>query len=103
MSIKSQARKIGRMVRKVTGIKLPVAMKMGKLIAQGKEFDLVNKFPEFVSKQTEFCDCCGPQTVLRGPRGSVIGWVISESTLGREIRINERLARAPFGTPVSCE
>lgn len=103
MSIKSKGRKIGRMVRKVTGIKLPTAMKIGKLIAQDREFELTDKFPEFCSKQKEFCECCGPRTVLKGPRGSVADWCITESVLAREIRILEKISQVPFGVAVSAE
>lgn len=104
MSIKSQGRRIGRMVRRVTGLKLPTAMKIGKMIAQGQgDFALMARFPEHVFKEESYCECCGPQTVLKGPKGSVVDYYISERALAKELRIRERLSKVPFGTPVSAE
>lgn len=103
MSIKSQGRKLGRMIRKVTGLELPIAMKLGKMVAQSKsDHEMMARFPDVVSKEKNFCECCGPQTVLTGPKGSIHDWSISERAIAKELRIRERLANVPPGTPVSA-
>jgi hypothetical protein len=93
MSIKSEARSLGRMIRRVTGLKLPVAMALGKMVAQDKTGDEMNKkFPaqvEFKSRDTD-CPCCSSEmeTTIRGPRGFIVGgYQITKATITKEFRI----------------
>jgi hypothetical protein len=102
MSIKSNGRRLGRMVRRITGLPLPVAMKIGKMVAQSKsDFEMMEKFPGIVALQKHYCECCGPQFILKGPRGSMQDWVISENSIARELRIIEAFKKVPVGTMVS--
>lgn len=92
MSIKSKGRKLGRLIRRLTGIKFPIAMKIGKMIAQDKSGqEMVKSFPqhlEFVSAQHGDCLCCSGLYDIRvkGPKGSVIGEgsYLTEGSLEKE-------------------
>jgi hypothetical protein len=102
MSVKSKGRRLGRMVRRVTGIPLPVAMSIGKRVAQGKgDYELIEKFPQYFSKESRGCTCCGPETTLKGPRGSIVGYAFGEHTIVKEYDLTEKLKKVPFGTAVS--
>lgn len=74
MSIKSKARSCGRMLRRITGLPLPIAMKIGKCIAQGKlSSDIVRKFPEVISSTVYRCGdgCCSyPRYEVKGPKST---------------------------------
>jgi propanediol utilization protein len=77
MSIKSEGRRLGRNIRRITGIPLPVSLRMGKMIAQDKHFsEFKEKFPDNVIHDTSFCGpgkCCVYSTItFVGPRGSLI-------------------------------
>lgn len=85
MSIKSRARRLGRMIRRITGIHLPTAMKIGKLVAQGRESSIKEKFPELCEVLTK-CQCCGPTFILSGKKGSIESGVycLTENSIVKE-------------------
>jgi hypothetical protein len=83
MSIKSKGRTYGRMIRRCTGLPLPISMQIGKMVAQNRNFtlstfDLVTKikekFPEYfqATHYEQGCGCCiGMKYVLTGPKGVI--------------------------------
>lgn len=72
MTIKSKSRQVGRMIRQMTGLCLPVAQKLGKAIVQEKTTsDILTKFP-MVKKRESGCDCCGTDIfTIEGPKGAL--------------------------------
>lgn len=101
MSVKSKARGLGRMIRRLTGLELPIAMKLGKKIIQGKDTsDLIPIFPDIVSF-IPGCSCCGRQSQIKGPKGSIEGFASLDNLIVREYKIKQALAKVPFGTAVS--
>lgn len=75
MTRKKRIRKLGKEIRKVTGIKLPVAMMAAKLIVQERHFDL--QYHETTRADVHqlpfWCgwECCGGsgKFQLVGPKG----------------------------------
>lgn len=59
MKIKYLARKLGRKIKKETSIPHVVAMRMGKMLAQGNDHLMTEKFPDNCRYHTS-CSCCGP-------------------------------------------
>lgn len=103
MTIKSQGRKLGRMIRRLTGLPLPIAMSIGKHTARhGSAFDLIHKYPDIIT-QEQVCECCGYETKLTGPKGYIQAPYITSASIEKEYRIYERLKQVPMGTPVSAE
>ena len=102
MSIKSEGRKVGRMIRKLTGMELPIAMKIGKRIAQSKsEFDLVQEFPKNVTSRYSQCGdgCCHYSVyTLVGKRNVSFDYGISPRDLEKKIVVNEAFAKNPGRT-----
>ncbi len=62
MLIKVRARQLGKRIKKETDIPHIPAMKIGKMLAQHKNFsDIQKKFPAYVHVvKTIHCECCGP-------------------------------------------
>lgn len=75
MSIKSKSRKIGRMIRRITGIHLTTAMKIGKMVAQNKsEYEIMAKHPDLFQIKLDRCGdgCCSWSShILRGPKSNI--------------------------------
>lgn len=68
-TFKSQGRKLGKLIRKETGLPLPIAMRAAKLIVRGRVWDIVSehRVPRFFDCGP---DCCGFKGyVLSGPKG----------------------------------
>lgn len=69
---KKQRVKLGREIRRATGIKLPLAMYAAKRIIRGDSYDVKydDRFAPFV-KYVPLCGdgCCGTAAYLEGPRG----------------------------------
>lgn len=105
MSVKSKGRKLGRMLRQVTGLPLPVCMKVGKMVAQGKsEYDIERKFPEtFKIGSNSSCECCSyPTFTMEGPKGSVEGnYYFSAACIEKEYIVTTKLRSVPMGTVVT--
>lgn len=76
MTRKRKAQKLGKEIRKATGIKLPVAMRAAKFIIQNRAFEL--KYAEitrpFVRSLPFKCgwECCGESGNMEifGPKGT---------------------------------
>lgn len=69
MSLKSKSRSLGRTIRRLTGVKLPVAMKVAKLIVRDRAYDVSYDLLQAVPF-TCGMDCCGPEGYyLVGPKG----------------------------------
>ncbi len=75
MSVKSKGRRLGRMIRRITGLPLPTCMGIGKMVAQGKdEYDIEQKFPAHFTRSMWRCGdgcCSGSKFALKGPRGTI--------------------------------
>ena len=73
--IKSKGRSIGRVIRRATGIPLPIAMRIGRMIAQDRYVgDIEARFPEVLSSTVYTCGdkCCSyPKFLLKGPKGVI--------------------------------
>lgn len=69
MLLKKERVKLGKSIRADTGVPLPVAMQMAKFILRYETYSLPKKFPTYV-KTDVFCECCGPETFINGPKGS---------------------------------
>jgi len=73
--IKYKARRLGRMIRRITGLPFTTCMGIGKAIAQGKyEYDIAAKYPEAYVIDSMRCGdgCCSYSNhTIRGPRGSI--------------------------------
>jgi hypothetical protein len=68
-TLKAQGRTLGKLIRKETGLALPLAMRAAKLIVRGREWDISSelRFPRYFGCGPE---CCGFEGwVLRGPKG----------------------------------
>lgn len=108
MSIKSKGRRIGRMIRTITGSPFPICMKIGKMVAQGVyEADISNKFPDvFTSTRFECGDgcCSGPRYSIAGPRGSICAdYLLGESAIEKEYIRTVALRKVPLGTAVDSK
>ncbi len=70
MSIKSKGRKLGRQVRKETGLPFPIAMRAGKLLARNRMWEL-SQHETFQSIPFDCgLECCGPSHyAIVGPKG----------------------------------
>lgn len=106
MSIKSKGRKLGRMVRRLTGLPLPIAMKIGKMVAQDKNAeDIQIKFPDILTIKQYVCGdkCCSyPIYTLTGPRDNFqANYFLNERAITTELLVREKLSKVPFGTTVS--
>ncbi len=105
MTIKSHSRTIGRMIRRMTGIELPRAMKIGKLVAQGVFVgDIASRFPEVTTR----IDCCGdgccsiPRYTVTGPRDRFqVEYDFSFATISREHASHQRRLAAVQGMLVT--
>lgn len=67
MTRKKQARIIGKAIRKATGLKLPIAMRLGKFLSQGRSYDIPQ---EFCSIRIQCGDGCCQCRELIGPKGT---------------------------------
>lgn len=58
MTKKKQARKLGKEIRAITGVKLPIAMRVARLLIRGRRWDIP---PEWLTPIPFFCGfgCCG--------------------------------------------
>ena len=106
MSIKSKSRTLGRMIRRLTGLPLPDAMKIGKMVAQNKpEYDIKDKFPKIfdIHHDRSGQQCYSYSTYyLTGPKGTIEAeHSFNEMVIEKEFRISEALKKVPFGTTVS--
>ena len=104
MSIKSKGRTLGRMVRRITGLPLPICMKVGKMVAQGVcHWDLPKKFPTHFQTQYWQCGdkCCGStRYTLTGPKGSISDdWGFGERSITSEYEFYLHRKNNPPGTP----
>ena len=74
---KSNIRRMGRNIRRATGLSLPVAMGMARVIERDGQFELKysKKFENYCDiDTTTYCECCGPSMELRGivgPKGQL--------------------------------
>lgn len=61
MNRKLLSRKLGKLIRRETGIPLPIAMRMGKLFARARDWEIESKenLKPYVSAILSNCDCCG--------------------------------------------
>lgn len=68
MTSKSDRRNIMRNIKRETGLPLPVAAKIAKLIDKGETYDIPSEFVEYGGG----CECCGswPEGV-KGPKGDI--------------------------------
>lgn len=83
MTTKKKARALGKKIRFITGLPLPIAMQFGKLIVRGREWDAMTKeaLKSHIKGENFPCgaSCCGFRgNIIRGPKGAVDMW-------GREI------------------
>lgn len=90
MSIKSKGRRIGRMIRRLTGLELPIAMKIGKMISQKKlESEMVARFPGVMESYIHNCadGCCSyPVYTIKGKRYSLsLNYRLSEEKIAKEL------------------
>lgn len=95
MSIKSKGRKIGRMIRRMTGLHLITCMHIGKMVAQGKpETDIQKKYSDIFTSHLYRCgDQCCAYTVytLKGSKGHVsCDYSFSENALVKEYDLHQR-------------
>lgn len=102
MSIKSEGRTIGRLIRKLTGLSLPIAQKLGRGIAQGKTTELESKFSNSFKIRREVCEnkCCAYSifTVI-GPNNHVeCEYYISVEKLSQEMKMRAFFLAEPNGT-----
>lgn len=77
MTIKSQSRTLGRMIRRMTGIPLPTAMKIGRMAAQlTGGIAIQERFPEAFTATVVRCgddNCCSwPEYTVIGNKGKLI-------------------------------
>jgi hypothetical protein len=92
MSIKSKARTIGRKIRRITKLPLPMCMSIGKMVAQRKDAKAIErKYPEHFSIEPYKCGdkCCSFDVcLLRGPNGNLsTDYDFSEWRIEREYRL----------------
>lgn len=59
MNLKKQRQKLGKRIRKETGLKLPIAMHIAKLASSYRFTDILRLYPEYSGYRTD-CPCCGP-------------------------------------------
>lgn len=75
MSVKSEARTFGRMIRRATGVPFTVSMRMGKKVAQhAGPIELEENFKDYVTvRALSTCDCCTSEylAVVTGSKGKV--------------------------------
>lgn len=79
MTTKKRARALGKKIRSITGLPLPIAMRFGKLIVRGREWDAMEnpKLKDHIKHESFPCgaQCCGSRgPVIRGPKGAVDMW-----------------------------
>ena len=68
-TMKKRGRDLGKLIRKATGLKLPDAMRCGKLIVRGRQWDIPDSLCRTVPFSCGF-ECCGAShRVIAGPRG----------------------------------
>ncbi len=106
MTIKSRGRSLGRIIRRLSGLPLPIAMKLGKMVAQEKtESEMAEKFPDFFSMRTYRCGdgcCVYPIYTLKGKRGPFdFEYSFGEGIIQKEYEISQKLSCVPLGTTVS--
>lgn len=89
MSVKSKGRRIGRMIRRATGLSLPVAMKIGKMVAQNRDGTEIADKCSAVSVQHFVCGdrCCSyPIFVVTGPKGNIVtDYALSEADIIKDV------------------
>ena len=96
MSIKSKTRVMGRMLRRATGLSLPVCMQIGKMVVQGKpEYEIMAKHPTiFFTRYFQCGDkCCNyPIYTLKGKTQHIITeYSFSAQNITKEYNIIMRL------------
>jgi hypothetical protein len=72
MTLKRKRVLLGKKIRKATGLLLPIAMRMGKLILRGTGYEIRNLYPSLVKLNMFPCgvECCGSNGYkIVGPRG----------------------------------
>lgn len=73
-TMKKKGRDLGKKIRKVTGLKLPIAMQFGKAIVRGNEWHAMQKesLKPYITHKMFPCgpQCCGSMgPVITGPKG----------------------------------
>lgn len=94
MSVKSKSRTLGRMIRRVTGVPLPICMGIGKMVVQCKyEGDIVEKFPEVVKREHFTCGdrCCSYEKYqIVGPKGILhADYRLSVENITKEYKLSQ--------------
>lgn len=92
------------MVRRITGLPLPICMKVGKLAAQGTYAgDFVAKLPTYFKAEGWQCGdrCCGgTRYTLTGPKGSIESdYGFHEEDITKEYAFYLHKQNNPPGTP----
>jgi hypothetical protein len=72
-TLKKRGRDLGKIIRRETGVPLPVAMQAGKLLVRDRRYDIIYDGKSIFAGYTRsvvYCECCGPDHhLLVGPRG----------------------------------
>jgi len=74
MNRKVMSRKLGKLIRRETGIPLPVAMRMGKLFARFRDWELESNdaMRPYLQSIYSGCTCCGViGMMIKGKKGSI--------------------------------
>lgn len=78
MKTKKLAVKLGRKIRRETGIPFGDAMRLGKIFARSREYDRGytvlgerTSVADYFFYRSYHCDCCGGYDVITGPKGEL--------------------------------
>ena len=68
-TLKAQGRTLGKLIRRETGLPLPIAMRAAKLIVRGRQWDISDeiRLPRWFGCGPDCCGFAGYKLV--GPRG----------------------------------
>lgn len=68
MQTKKKRTKLAKVLRKLTGLPFVTSLTVAKNLLRGTEFNLT--LEQGVGYVT-YCECCGPEPVVRGPKGTL--------------------------------
>lgn len=99
MSVKSKGRRLGKAIRRATGLPLPEAMGIAKLVVRERQYDALAKFPDTVKRTETTCSdgCCyTPEYVITGPKGNIVtDYSMSYTSVLREVRTMDIFKKNP--------
>ena len=74
MNLKNEKRKLGKKIRGLTGLPLPIAMRAAHFLVRGDNLKLhdLPAINPFIKEIASGCDCCGSVSVLAGPKGEYL-------------------------------